>query len=204
MLFRNPLLSIILTLSIIFCLFQITLGGFVRVSESGLGCPDWPLCYGEIIPPMSYSTLIEWGHRTSGVVLGMLILLSTILIWVKKRSDHILLITISTTLLTVIIVGIIGGIVVLSELDPRIRTIHLFFSQLIVFQLSISLVIINSKSISFSLIKHSLNQKHVLLLIFSATFCGSPSGAILPACLAIWICALKLAVSRRYTFCKSS
>ena len=68
-LFRNPILSFLLLTSIVFCLFQISLGGFVRVSGSGLGCPDWPLCYGEIIPPMSYETLIEWGHRTSGVIL---------------------------------------------------------------------------------------------------------------------------------------
>ena len=68
-LFKEPVLSIMLILSIVFCLFQISLGGFVRVSGSGLGCPDWPLCYDKLIPPMSYTTLIEWGHRTSGVFL---------------------------------------------------------------------------------------------------------------------------------------
>ena len=169
-LFKEPVLSIVLILSIVFCLFQISLGGFVRVSGSGLGCPDWPLCFGKLIPPMSYTTLIEWGHRTSGVILGTLILISTILVWIKKRNNYFLIFTISATLITVIIVGLIGGIIVLSELDPRIRTIHLFFSQLVILLLGISLVIVNSESISFSLIKQSLSQKHSILLILSSTF----------------------------------
>ena len=68
-------LKFLIGFSIIDCVFQISLGGFVRVTGSGLGCPDWPLCYGKIIPPMNYHTLIEWGHRTSGALLGLLILL---------------------------------------------------------------------------------------------------------------------------------
>ena len=167
-LFRDPVLSIVLILSIVFCLFQISLGGFVRVSGSGLGCPDWPLCYGKLIPPMNYTTLIEWGHRTSGVILGTLIIISTILVWIKKRNDYLLIFTISATLITVVIVGLIGGIIVLSELDPRIRTIHLFFSQLVILLLGISLVIVNSESIFLSLIKQSVNQKHSILLILSS------------------------------------
>ena len=167
-LFRNPILSFLLLTSIVFCLFQISLGGFVRVSGSGLGCPDWPLCYGEIIPPMSYETLIEWGHRTSGVILGTLILISTFFIWIKNRNNYFLIITITTTLITVIVVGMIGGLVVLSELNPMLRTIHLFFAQLVILFLGISLVIVNSQSISITIIKKSLTSKQSIFLIISS------------------------------------
>ena len=73
-------LKFLIGFSIIDCVFQISLGGFVRVTGSGLGCPDWPLCYGKIIPPMNYHTLIEWGHRSSGALLGLLILLINIVV----------------------------------------------------------------------------------------------------------------------------
>ncbi len=167
-LFSNPILSFLLLTSIAFCLFQISLGGFVRVSGSGLGCPDWPLCYGKIIPPMNYETLIEWGHRTSGVILGLLILISTIFAWIKNKRNYFLLFTITTTLFTVIVVGMIGGLVVLSELNPILRTIHLFFAQLVILLLGISLVIVNSQSISYTVIKKSLTNKYSIFLIISS------------------------------------
>ena len=38
----------------------VTLGGVVRLTGSGLGCPDWPLCHGRVIPPLDAPTLIEY------------------------------------------------------------------------------------------------------------------------------------------------
>ena len=46
----DSFLKFLIGFSILDCVFQISLGGFVRVTGSGLGCPDWPLCYGKIIP----------------------------------------------------------------------------------------------------------------------------------------------------------
>src|SRR3954454_16192043 len=50
--------------SLTFLIFLlISLGGLVRNAGAGLSCPDWPLCYGRVVPPMSYQVFLEWFHR---------------------------------------------------------------------------------------------------------------------------------------------
>ena len=53
-----------------FCL--IVLGALVRANDAGLACPDWPLCFGEVVPRMNVKIAFEWGHRVlaGGVALG--------------------------------------------------------------------------------------------------------------------------------------
>ena len=63
-------------LAVLAAIAQVTLGGVVRVTGSGLGCPDWPLCYGQIVPPFQLDALIEYSHRLSGAILGVLVLLA--------------------------------------------------------------------------------------------------------------------------------
>ena len=138
--FNKRFLKLLIIFSIVDCIFQISLGGFVRVTSSGLGCPDWPLCYGKIIPPMNYHTLIEWGHRTSGAILGLSILIINLFVFLYHRKNKLLLIMSSTSLFLVILVGGIGGAVVLTELEPSLRTLHLFLAQIIIFTLGISLI----------------------------------------------------------------
>ncbi len=52
----------------------IILGGIVRVTDSGLGCPDWPLCNGRVIPSANTHTLIEYSHRLMASVVSALVI----------------------------------------------------------------------------------------------------------------------------------
>ena len=51
----------VVSLVTVICVFLlIILGSVVRVTDSGLGCPDWPLCYGKILPPLEMTAIIEY------------------------------------------------------------------------------------------------------------------------------------------------
>src|SRR6266849_7992348 len=70
----------------IFAYLQIALGGVVRVSGSGLGCPDWPLCNGRPYPPADLNAIIEYSHRTVGAVTGVLIIATVVAAWAVFRT----------------------------------------------------------------------------------------------------------------------
>jgi heme A synthase len=70
----------------------VTIGVIVRATDSGLGCPDWPLCHGQLLPPLDDpKAWIEWIHRTVAALIGFEILGLAILAWVDHRDRRSLL-----------------------------------------------------------------------------------------------------------------
>ena len=121
--------KVVALLSLVVSFIQIALGGFVRASESGLGCPDWPLCHGKIIPPFEFHTLIEYSHRLNGSLLGILVAVLLILCITRYRRDKQLMLANYAAFILVVSAGILGGITVITELAWWIRLIHLGIAQ---------------------------------------------------------------------------
>ena len=137
---RDRLLVWLLVASLIGAVLQITFGGVVRVTESGDGCPDWPLCYGRLIPPVEKHALIEWTHRTAGVLVGLTIVAATARAWTRSRKNVRATWLTTASLVLISVVGGIGGAVVLSALNPALRTLHLALAELVILLLGFAIV----------------------------------------------------------------
>jgi protoheme IX farnesyltransferase len=103
----------------------VVLGGVVRVSGSGLGCPDWPLCHGHLLPPLNVHAIIEYSHRTTASLTSMLVVLTALVAWLmwRRRRDIVIPATVALGLLIVQVV--LGAITVRLELPPMIVLAHL-------------------------------------------------------------------------------
>jgi len=116
----------------VFAYLQIALGGVVRVSGSGLGCPDWPLCHGRPYPPADAHAIIEYSHRAVGSVTGVLIIATVVMAWVVYRKRRPLVAWLaSASLIGVVGEGILGGVVVAQELAPWLVLFHLGLAMMI-------------------------------------------------------------------------
>lgn len=115
------------------------LGSATRVMNAGLSCPDWPLCYGELVPvqQMNLQVFLEWFHRmvASGVGLATLVLMG--FAWLKRRALPTWLPWgLSWAFVLVLVQGILGGLTVTELLRFDIVTAHLgtgllFFATLL-------------------------------------------------------------------------
>jgi heme A synthase len=116
----------------VFAYLQIALGGVVRVSGSGLGCPDWPLCHGRPYPPADPHAIIEYSHRAVGSVTGVLIIATVVFAWVVFRSRRPVVAWLATaSLIGVVGEGILGGVVVANELSSWLVVAHLGLAMII-------------------------------------------------------------------------
>jgi heme A synthase len=114
---------LLVTIAVTFVL--VVIGGTVRATDSGLGCPDWPTCHGSLIPKAEKHTLIEFSHRTVAAVVGVLFLGVTYFTFkTERRKALVFWLAFSAGLLLVAQI-ILGGITVKKELPPEIVAAHL-------------------------------------------------------------------------------
>lgn len=131
-LYRLSWLGIVLTYGLII------LGGWVRATNSGLSCPDWPTCYGqwwltpgefEALGPVGYDyyqVMLEWTHRLiAGVILGPVILAMAVIAFARRHADRGLWHLALAILLVLLIQAKLGGITVFDANSPWSVALHL-------------------------------------------------------------------------------
>ena len=143
--FKSAVVSTILSYLLIF------VGGLVRVSGSGMGCPDWPRCFGRWIPPTNVDQIpsyidptafnivlawIEYSNRSLGVLVGFSIIVLNIIAIYYFRKEAKLLISAILSLILVLANGALGAIVVSSVLNPFLVSLHMILALMLVSVLS--------------------------------------------------------------------
>jgi heme A synthase len=103
----------------------IAVGALVRTTGSGLGCPDWPLCQGGLIPPMEREAIIEYLHRTLASVVGLLIVTTAAFTWRLRRDDRPLVTLALVSLPLLALQAWLGKVTVERELPAEVVAIHL-------------------------------------------------------------------------------
>jgi protoheme IX farnesyltransferase len=105
----------------------IVVGGLVRATDSGLGCPDWPLCFGDWVPPADLHAWIEHSHRlVAAFAVGPLVAaVGLITVLSPRRHDRVMLVAALGAGLLVVIQAWLGGQVVIQQLSAELVSAHL-------------------------------------------------------------------------------
>lgn len=132
--------------TIIATLFLILVGGLVRASGAGLGCPDWPKCFGLWIPPTDISELppqfdesqfnvvktwTEYVNRLIGVLIGFFILATFLLSIKYRKTKPSIFFSSLAALILVLFQAWLGGQVVRTGLQEGMITIHMIVAMII-------------------------------------------------------------------------
>jgi len=108
-------------------------GGAVRLTGSGLGCPTWPECTGGSLVPtkeLAGHGVIEFGNRTLTFVLTVAAVATLVVVWRSARRDLRVLAVLS--FLGIPVQALLGGITVLTGLNPWIVAGHFLLSMVLV------------------------------------------------------------------------
>jgi heme A synthase len=101
-----------------------TLGNIVSATGSGLGCPDWPLCHGRVIPPGGSQIWVEFRHRLAVPLFSALLVATAFVTWRRAAAPALRRLAVALVGLLVMQI-VLGGVTVLLGLSPLVSTVHL-------------------------------------------------------------------------------
>jgi cytochrome c oxidase assembly protein subunit 15 len=163
------------TTTVIATIVLIFIGGLVRASGAGLGCPDWPQCFGMWIPPTNVADLpaqydaslfnpvhtwLEYINRLVGVLIGLFITATFVISFRYRKSDPVVTVASGAAFVLVLFQGWLGGQVVRSGLSAGMITLHMILAMIIL----ITLLYASFRAMNSRIkIQLSANQRKTLL-----------------------------------------
>ena len=98
-------------------------GGYISAAGLGLTCPEWPLCPNGVMPNDEY--FLEWIHRTVAATTGLLILATTIGVWINKDAGRKIKFTSAFASALVVTQITLGALVIDTQLHAVLVAVHL-------------------------------------------------------------------------------
>jgi cytochrome c oxidase assembly protein subunit 15 len=166
-------------------------GGIVRTTGSGMGCPDWPKCFGKWIPPTSVTELplnyheiysvhgyeaefnpvktwIEYINRLLGALIGVFIFIAFVLS-LRYKSDKKVSLLCGTALVLVVLEGVVGKFVVSTNLKPLLISFHLWGSIFIILLLIYVTTRVNRGYFKSAIVLEGEQLRKITLLLIGLT-----------------------------------
>lgn len=106
-------------------------GAGVRLTDSGLGCPDWPRCYHSTTPPLESHALIEYGNRLITGLVGIAVIAASVLAWFRRPFRGHLALFGALLPIGVVCQAILGALVVKFHLAPGLVMLHFILSMML-------------------------------------------------------------------------
>ena len=103
----------------------LVVGGTVHPSGSSLACPDWPTCFGSLVPEMKGAVFFEHGHRLVATLVGAMTWTVAVCLWRSRPADRALRWLGVLAAFLVLLQGVLGGVTVIYRLPVVVSTAHL-------------------------------------------------------------------------------
>lgn len=162
-------LALLAVSTLVSTVLLILVGSIVRVTGHGLGCPDWPLCYGQPIPPFIVGAWFEFTHRLVGLIASAQIVALGFIAW--RRYRHVAWLRVPGILVIVLLVLQIplGGLHVLLEIPPETGLLHTALAMAIVGLVALMFAVLHPSTVAMREASAELSTDHRFVRWATAT-----------------------------------